>query len=519
MAAALSALGATTGLPKAGCHPTAGCNASEERCGAWDIELDPSSSASQYPTRRAPHDNSVPHDALHAARNLAAHWLRPFEGRRGIRRAEVYEQRTHTREEERRVPHKGVLPGRECPLVMVRGGKLFIAMRNASNEAAYRLTGCSDFPPEKGRLLVMLRLLLLAITDLETDFDARVCFDDFCHGLYENRSTPLPFFTMVACRSRPSLPFVQWNTFEGRDPDLAVWPSELAARARQRAALPPWAGREATGVWRGSLGDFFVANREWSSKGVLAREPLSPQLWRSQGRLALLAQRCARGGSELLNVRIKLLQARNAPIHTKDFAACVAMANKDHPRAISLAAQAERFRYVVHVEGNGGWADRLRHLLLSGAVVLKQEMGVVEWFEPLLQPWVHYVPVSSDLGNLSDAVRWVRANGGAARRMADAGAKLVDEALSARAMERYMRALLRGYAELHGGVVEPPTPAPAGWATARFDCAIERGASTDAGVERRADVMDCAFADPGSAEGGARAASFAKLVERLGTPR
>ena len=95
--------------------------------------------------------------------------------------------------------------------------------------------------------------------------------------------------------------------------------------------------------------------------------------------------------------------------------------------------------------------------------------------------------------------------------------KLVDEALSARAMERYMRALLRGYAELHGGVVEPPTPAPAGWATARFDCAIERGASTDAGVERRADVMDCAFADPGTAEGGARAASFAKLVERLGT--
>jgi len=239
---AAAALGATTaaavGYPP-GCHPTAGCNASAERCGAWDIELDPSSSASQYPTRRAPHDNSVPHDALHAARNLAAHWLRPFEGRRGIRRAEVYEQRTHTREEERLVPHKGVLPGRECPLVMVRGGKLFIAMRNASNEAAYRLTGCSDFPPEKGRLLVMLRLLLLAITDLETDFDARVCFDDFCHGLYENRSTPLPFFTMVACRSRPSLPFVQWNTFEGRDPDLAVWPAELAARAQMFAKETP----------------------------------------------------------------------------------------------------------------------------------------------------------------------------------------------------------------------------------------------------------------------------------------
>ena len=53
---------------------------------------------------------------------------------------------------------------------MVRGGKYRNAQRVEG--AAYRLTGCSDFPPEKGRLLVMLRLLLLAIADLRTDFDA-----------------------------------------------------------------------------------------------------------------------------------------------------------------------------------------------------------------------------------------------------------------------------------------------------------------------------------------------------------
>jgi len=50
---------------------------------------------------------------------------------------------------------------------------------------------------------------------------------------------------------------------------------------------------------------------------------------------------------------------------------------------------------------------RLRHLLLSGMVVLKQQTVALEWFEPLLLPWVHYVPISASLHNLSDAVLWV----------------------------------------------------------------------------------------------------------------
>ena len=39
---------------------------------------------------------------------------------------------------------------------------------------------------------------------------------------------------------------------------------------------------------------------------------------------------------------------------------------------------------VVHVEGSGGWADRLRYLLLSGMVVLKQQTQAVEWRAPAI---------------------------------------------------------------------------------------------------------------------------------------
>ena len=55
---------------------------------------------------------------------------------------------------------------------------------------------------------------------------------------------------------------------------------------------------------------------------------------------------------------------------------------------LSLPRQVSSFQMAVHVEGNGGWADRLRHLLLSGFCVLKQASGVSEWWEPALRPWV-----------------------------------------------------------------------------------------------------------------------------------
>ena len=55
------------------------------------------------------------------------------------------------------------------------------------------------------------------------------------------------------------------------------------------------------------------------------------------------------------------------------------------------AEQARRFQMAVNVEGSGGWADRQRHLLLSGMVVLRQAVGVHEWWEPLLTPYAHYV--------------------------------------------------------------------------------------------------------------------------------
>mmetsp|Transcript_13427 Transcript_13427/g.30385 ORF Transcript_13427/g.30385 Transcript_13427/m.30385 type:complete len:140 (+) Transcript_13427:449-868(+) len=110
---------------------------------------------------------------------------------------------------------------------------------------------------------------------------------------------------------------------------------------------------------------------------------------------------------------------------------------------------------VVCVEGNGGWADRLRHLLLSGMVVLKQQTVALEWFEPLLLPWVHYVPISASLHNLSDAVLWVRANPIQAMSIIDAGARFIEEITSTRALHAYIAVLFRGYAGIQSTHAHP----------------------------------------------------------------
>lgn len=104
---------------------------------------------------------------------------------------------------------------------------------------------------------------------------------------------------------------------------------------------------------------------------------------------------------------------------------------------------------MVHVEGVGGWADRLKHVLRSGAALARQDQGVVEWFEPLLQPWVHYVPVSSTLGNLSQAIQWLRSNDDEARAMAMEAALFVRSTMRPSALAYYMAEVLQGYARMY----------------------------------------------------------------------
>ena len=182
--------------------------------------------------------------------------------------------------------------------------------------------------------------------------------------------------------------------------------------------------------------------------------------WREQGRFALIWQKCQH--RELFDVRVTVIRNRkgwkaSGLQNDPTFEACARLA-RDKPKTLSLEEQATAFQMVVCIEGNGGWADRLRHLLLSGMVVLKQATLAQEWFEPLLVSWRHYVPVSSSLHNLSDAVLWVRANPAKAIAIAEAGAQLIEEIMTTDALQAYTAKLFQGYAALYyaGGTDRVP---------------------------------------------------------------
>ncbi|KAA6425685.1 MAG: lipopolysaccharide-modifying enzyme [Trebouxia sp. A1-2] len=64
-------------------------------------------------------------------------------------------------------------------------------------------------------------------------------------------------------------------------------------------------------------------------------------------------------------------------------------------RRPSLADQVKGYKYIIDADGHCA-ALRLRQLLASGSVVLWVESNQIEWFYPLLVPFVHYIPVRFD---------------------------------------------------------------------------------------------------------------------------
>ncbi|MCI4679472.1 hypothetical protein K9U39_09840 [Rhodoblastus acidophilus] len=86
---------------------------------------------------------------------------------------------------------------------------------------------------------------------------------------------------------------------------------------------------------------------------------------------------------------------------------------------------AELFRYyraLLAIDGNS-WPTGFYCNLLAGAPVLKVEssFGYRQWYYHRLKPWVHYIPVQSDLTDLSEKAAWVLADGNRAEKIGMAG--------------------------------------------------------------------------------------------------
>ena len=121
------------------------------------------------------------------------------------------------------------------------------------------------------------------------------------------------------------------------------------------------------------------------------------------------------------------------------------------------------YKYIVVPRAEVSTSGRLAHLLAhSGAVILLANSPYYYHFSARLRPWVHYVPVSNNLADLADRVRWLQAHDDLARRIASNGQAFADSYLRKEDYLCYAAAALRAAADVFKGTtaLKPFNPKP-----------------------------------------------------------
>ncbi|KAL1510672.1 hypothetical protein AB1Y20_006969 [Prymnesium parvum] len=464
------------------------------------------------------------------AASLARHWLAPFS-RAGITPPRLFASSATSRLAEARL----------CPIVQLLSHRLYLVASPQLRLLDMRLPRCDaapipgddtpDFCPhptcrtqrrawERHRLHAALRLLshaARASPHALPDLELRLCADDSCHGVWESPRRARPLFTMASCADAPTLPLVQWNAEDGgRDVDLSAWDEALAAAAARgagRLGAAAWRCRSAAAIFRGAANQRHAYNGAWSDGGGVARARTTAANFNASGRWALVGARLA--APRLLNVRLSVLRRGEAILGARSdpplYARRVAAVSSDAPPRPSLEAQAAAHKLLLHVEGHGGWADRLKHLLPLGAAVLKQSSGVTEWFEPLLTPAVHFLPVRGDLANLTAAIEAAHAHDDATRAVAAAAVAFARDVLPSATILEYSRQLLGGYAQL---MRYRPARREGAVAYECWRAVVRRGGACARHPLAGRRLTECGFV-PRAAEARRRAARFAARVPTL----
>lgn len=68
-----------------------------------------------------------------------------------------------------------------------------------------------------------------------------------------------------------------------------------------------------------------------------------------------------------------------------------------------------KYKYIISADGNGASWTRPLAICFSDSLLLYQTEEF-QWFQPALQPFVHYLPIKKDLSDLIERIDWARAN-------------------------------------------------------------------------------------------------------------
>uniref|UniRef100_A0A7S4VG91 Glycosyl transferase CAP10 domain-containing protein n=1 Tax=Alexandrium monilatum TaxID=311494 RepID=A0A7S4VG91_9DINO len=299
-----------------------------------------------------------------------------------------------------------------------------------------------------------LRALVLTLTVIQgvkplPDMDLLLNAGDVTLDAFD---ATLPTFTRVGTR---------WTNTVQLPPEWQLHPGQCSKHlkiAATSAESIPWARRRPVLVWRGSNSNCFMpacsvasasdANMTGPAAEACGRmDPgrardctwnASTWLRMPRGRLVWLSR-----FTELVDARFVLSRHLAMAPELEEFLRAEGLIS-DEPMGVEEQAH---YKYAIAVEGDSA-PDRAYWQLFTGSVLLLPDgPWQVYAVHGLLEPFVHYVPVRYDLGDLLEKVTWLREHDEKARSIAQRAATFARRYLSCDGVVRYVDRLLRAYAQ------------------------------------------------------------------------
>lgn len=69
-----------------------------------------------------------------------------------------------------------------------------------------------------------------------------------------------------------------------------------------------------------------------------------------------------------------------------------------------------KYKYLLSIDGNAATGTRVPWIMYSNSILIKQESSKIEWFYPVLEPYVHYIPVNARFTDIFDQFTWLQTN-------------------------------------------------------------------------------------------------------------
>lgn len=266
----------------------------------------------------------------------------------------------------------------------------------------------------------------------------------------------------LRCTPMGTLASIDGNTM--RHGQLAFWEArhlDVLCNGSVPAFDPAqWAHKQPVAVFRGKSGIQDASCHNYTQTGyfggwtvngteILATSHLmtSPANWWELGARPRLAFEQEKH-SHLFNINFN-----NAADMKKKLGKHFASMHLKEPEYITMEDQMKTFKYIINTGRNSCWADRLRSLLLAPMAVIRQHTPCEEYWEPLLQPNVHFLPTDSNFDNISAVVEWAIEHDKEVQAIVRNANEFADQILSAEGLYRYFSQLFVGFNKL---TTQPP---------------------------------------------------------------